>query len=45
MTFWKVVKSMLSKKINSNEKDENDEIIKTEKRTVKVLNTFFTDIV
>ena len=36
---------MLSKKINSNEKDENDEIIKTEKRTVKVLNTFFTDIV
>ena len=47
-TFWKIVKPMLSKKIKSNEKItliENDEIIKTEKRTVKVLNAFFLNIV
>ena len=42
-TFWKIVKPMLSKKIKSNERvtlTENDEIIKTEKGTAKVLNTF-----
>ena len=39
---------MLSKKINSNERItliENDEIIKTEKETAKVLNAFFSNIV
>ena len=39
---------MLSKKIKSNEKItliENDEIIKTEERTAKVLNAFFLNIV
>ena len=37
---------MLSKKIKSNEKMiENDEIFKTEKRTAKVLNAFFLNIV
>ena len=47
-TFWKIVKPMLSKKIKSNERItlfKNDEIIKTEKRTAKVLNTFFSNIV
>ena len=47
-TFWKIVKPMLSKKIKSNERItliENDEIIKTEKGTAKVLNTFFSNIV
>ena len=47
-TFWKVVKPMLSKKIKSNKKikqTENDEIIKIEKGTAKVLNTFFSNIV
>ena len=47
-TFWKIVKPMLSKKIKFNEKItliENDEIIKTEKRIVKVLNAFFLNIV
>ena len=39
---------MLSKKIKSNERItliENDEIIKTQKGTAKVLNTFFSNIV
>ena len=47
-TFWKIVKPMLSKKIKSNERItliENDEIIKTENRTAKVLNAFFSNIV
>ena len=47
-TFWKIVKPILSKKIKSNERItliENDEIIKTEKGTAKVLNTFFSNIV
>ena len=47
-TFWKIVKPMLSKKIKSNERItliENDEIIKTEKGTAKVLNAFFSNIV
>ena len=47
-TFWKIVKPMLSKKIKSNERItliENDEIIKTEKETAKVLNAFFSNIV
>ena len=38
---------MLSKKIKSNEKitlTENDEIIKNEKGTAKVLKTFFSNI-
>ena len=38
---------MLSKKIKSNEKitlTENDEIVKTEKGTAKVLKTFFSNI-
>ena len=47
-TFWKIVKPMLSKKIKSNERItliENDEIIKTEKGTAKVLNAVFSNIV
>ena len=39
---------MLSKKIKSNERItliENDEIIKTEKETAKVLNVFFSNVV
>ena len=47
-TFWKIVKPMLSKKIKSNERItliENDEIIKTEKGTAKVLNALFSNIV
>ena len=47
-TFWKIVKLMLSKKIKSNKRItliENDEIIKTEKGTAKVLNAFFSNIV
>ena len=47
-TFWTINKPMLSKKINSNERItliENDEIIKTEKETAKVLNAFFSNIV
>ena len=46
--FWKIVKPMLSKKIKSNERitlTENDEIIKTEKGTRKVLNASFSNIV
>ena len=42
-TFWKIVK-----KTESNERItliENDEIIKTEKGTAKVLNAFFSNIV
>ena len=47
-TFWKTVKPMLSKKIKFNERItliENDEIIKTEKRTAEVLNAFFSNVV
>ena len=47
-TFWKIVKPILSKKIKFNERitlTENDEIIKTEKETAKVLNVFFSNIV
>ena len=47
-TFSKTVKPMSSKKIKSNERItliENDEIIKNEKRTSKVLNAFFSNIV
>ena len=47
-TFWKIVKPMLFQKIKCNERItlfENDEIIKTEKGTEKVLNAFFSDIV
>ena len=47
-TFWKIFKPMLSKKIKSNERItriENDEIIKTEKGTAKVLKAFFSIIV
>ena len=43
-TFWKNVNSMLSKKIKSNERTtliQNDEIIKTEKQTTKVLTLSF----
>ena len=46
-SFWKIVKLKLSKKIKSNEGIaliENDEIIKTEKGTAKVLNAFFSNI-
>ena len=46
--FWKIVKPMLSKNIKSNKRItliENDEIIKTEKGTAKVLNVFFSKIV
>ena len=39
------VKPMLSKKIIRITLIENDEIIKTEKGTAKVLNTFFLNIV
>ena len=47
-TLWKIVKPMLPKKIKFNERItliENDEIIKTEKGTAKVLNFFFSNIV
>ena len=47
-TFWKIVKPMLSKEIKYNEIItllENDEIIKTEKGTAKVLRAFFSNIV
>ena len=47
-TFWKIVKPMLSKKTKSNKRItliKNDEIIKTEKGTAKVLNAFFSNIV
>ena len=47
-TIWKIVKPMLSEKIKSNKRTtliENDEIIKTEKGTAKVVNTFFSNIV
>ena len=42
--FWEIVKPMLSKKTKSKERInliENDNIIKIEKGTAKVLNTFF----
>ena len=42
-TFWKIVKPMLSNKMKSNGRViliENDEIIKIEKGTAKVLNAF-----
>ena len=47
-TFWKVVKPMLSNKTKSDEKItliENDEIVKTDKETAKVLNNFFSNII
>ena len=47
-TFWEIVKPMLSKKTKSNERInlvENDNIIKIEKGTAKVLNAFFSNIV
>ena len=47
-TFWKIVKSMLSKKMKSNEiitQIENDEIIKTEKGTANDSNAFYSNIV
>ena len=43
-----IVKPVLSKKITSNERItliENDEIIKTEKGTARLLNTYFSNIV
>ena len=43
-TFWEIMEPMLSKKIKSNERItpiENNEIIKSVKRTAKVLNPFF----
>ena len=46
--FWKIAESVLSQKINSNRKItlmENDEIVKTEKGTAKVLNALFSNIV
>ena len=46
--FRKIVKPVLLKKIKSNERIilvENDEIIKTEKGTTKVLNAFFSNFV
>ena len=42
-TFWKIVKPMLSNRMKSNGRViliENDEIIKIEKGTAKVLNAF-----
>ena len=47
-TFWKVVKPMLSNKVKSNEKItliENDEIVRNDKETAKVLNNFFSNII
>ena len=43
-----IVKPVLSKNITSNERItliENDEIIKTEKGTARLLNTYFSNIV
>ena len=43
-----IVKPVLSKKITSNGRItliENDEIVKTEKGTARVLNTYFSNIV
>ena len=47
-TFRKIVEPMLFKKIKSNQRItliKNNEIIKTEKGTAKVLNAFFSNIV
>ena len=47
-TFWKTVKPFLSDKTPSDEKItliEKDKIIKTDSKTVNVLNTFFSTIV
>ena len=46
--FWRVVKSLLSNKIISNEKitiAEGDKIIRSDKETAKVLNEFFTNVI
>ena len=46
--YFGKLESVLSKKINSNRKItlmENDEIVKTEKGTAKVLNALFSNIV
>ena len=46
--FWKIVKSLLSNKIISNEKItivEGDKIIRSNKETTKVLNKFFPNVV
>ena len=46
--FWKIVKSLLSNKIISNEKItivEGDKIIRSDKETNKVLNKFFPNVV
>ena len=47
-TFWETVKPFLSDKTPSNEKItliEKDKIIKTDTKTVNVLNTFFSTII
>ena len=41
--FWKVVKSLLSNKNFSNEK-ESDQVKKSDKETAKVLNRFFCNV-
>ena len=46
--FWKIVTSLLSNKIISNEKItivEGDKIIRSDKETNKVLNKFFPNVV
>ena len=46
--FWKIVKSLLSNKIISNEKItivEGDKIIRSDKETNKVLNKIFPNVV
>ena len=46
--FWKAVKPLLSKKIQSSEKitaDEGTKILKTDKGIAKVLNNFLSTII
>ena len=46
--FWKTVKLLLSNKLLHKEKislSENGEILKTDRITVKILNTFFSNVV
>ena len=46
--FWKTVKPLLSEKFNARKRislSENGEIVKIEKETAEVLNTFFGNIV
>ena len=46
--FWKSVKPTLSQKFNARERislNENGEIVKTEKETAEVFNSFFGNIV